>query len=61
MTRHPRWQYVCFALVLAIMFLSGVVLRQQRAGEESFGRVEFTHREFNALVDWWNRDQSARG
>ena len=39
------------------MILNGnsrVVLTNQRVGEESTGKVEFTIREFNCLVDWWN-------
>ena len=37
-----------------------VILTNQMSGEASTGRVKFTRREFDALIDWYNRDQKLR-
>ena len=37
-----------------------VTLTNQRCGESSTGQVTFTRRSFNALMDWYNRDQKVR-
>jgi len=37
-----------------------VIVANQRAGESSTATVKFTRREFNALIDWYNREQTLR-
>ena len=34
-----------------------VVMATQRAGEELTGKVEFSRRAFNKLIDWYNKPQ----
>ena len=39
---------------------SRIVLQNQKHSEPSTGKVEFTRRSFNRLIDWYNRDQKLR-
>lgn len=37
-----------------------VVLSNQKHGCEQTGKVQFSRRAFNTLIDWYNRDQKLR-
>lgn len=38
-----------------------VILTRQVSGESPTGQVEFTRRQFNTLIDWYQRPQSTSG
>jgi hypothetical protein len=49
--KHTKNSWIC------LNSGSSIAIHNQRNGEESTGRVVISKREFNALIDWYNREQ----